>query len=168
MSYALRFPGTTDKMRRHLTTKMREAVAAGEARAADISRWVDDVIATLLRVRVLDDEAWAETRARSLHRRGRATAYIARDLTQRRAAPGAADKALEALREDVADPDLTAALLLARKKRLGPYGAPLPTDPLARRKARDKQLAAFARAGFPLALARRIVDAPTVEALEPG
>jgi regulatory protein len=165
MSYALRFPGTADKMRKHLGKKMREAVDANEASLTDARRWVDEVIATLERVRVLDDLAFAEARARTLHRRGRAVKYIERDLSQKRTGDDVAKAAVSTLKDEIEDTDLEAAIILARKKRLGPFGPPLPTEVLARKKARDKQLSTFARSGFSLAVARRVVEAPSIESL---
>ena len=64
--------------------------------------------------------------------------------------PGAVIDALNALREDGADPDLAAACAFARRRRLGPFRRD-PAIPLDR----DRALAAFARAGF----ARREAEA---------
>ena len=54
-----------------------------------------------------------------------------------------------------------AALALARKRRLGPFG---PAD--ADRALREKQLATMLRAGHPLDSARELVNSPSVEAAE--
>jgi regulatory protein len=54
-----------------------------------------------------------------------------------------------------------AALALARKRRLGPFGR----EPIDRAR-REKQLAAMLRAGHRLDTAREIVDAASEEAAE--
>ena len=54
-----------------------------------------------------------------------------------------------------------AALALARKRRLGPFGAGADD-----RAAREKQIAAMLRAGHPLDSAREMVNAASVEAAE--
>lgn len=166
LAYALRFPGTVDAMRRHLTRKMREAAAHGVTPSSKVGPWVEGVIATLVRVRILDDAAWAENRARTLHRRGRGLNLIARDLRMKLSDPATIDEAVDALRRDAPDPDLAAAIRLAKKKRLGPFASTRESDPSARARQRNKQLAALGRAGFSFELARRVVDAPTVEHLE--
>jgi regulatory protein len=158
--YVARFSCTTDKVRRYLLGKMREAVAAEEARAADIQPWIDAVLAALVRVGALDDRRFAENRALTLHRRGRGTRVIQRDLDRLGAPDEAIDQALETLAADIPDPDLVAAIRLARKRRLGPFAAPE-----TRRELRERHLAALARAGFRFDLARRIVDAPDADAL---
>ena len=54
-----------------------------------------------------------------------------------------------------------AALALARKRRIGPFG-PDGAD----RALREKQLAAMLRAGHPLDSARELVNAPSIAAAE--
>ena len=59
------------------------------------------------------------------------------------------------------DPELAAACRLARRRRLGPYYA--GDD---RRERRAKHLGALARQGFNFDVARKVVDAPDLEALD--
>jgi regulatory protein len=73
-------------------------------------------------------------------------------------APDDIDGALAALAETAGNTDFTAAVNLARRRRLGPY-RPLA----ARAEMREKDLAALARAGFSYDIARRVVDAATAE-----
>ena len=49
----------------------------------------------------------------------------------------------------------------ARRRHLGPYRAPDARD-----GRRERDLASLARAGFGFDIARRVVDAPSVEDLE--
>lgn len=161
LRYVARFPCTTDKLRKHLAKKMREALDANEAQPGDGRKWIDGVIATLTRVRLLDDNAYAGARALTLHRRGRATSLIVRDLAQRGAPEAAIAHARDALAESCEHPDLSAAARLAKKKRLGPFAT---TQPLTQ-DVRRKHLAALARGGFSFDIARRIVDARDPELL---
>lgn len=164
LAYALRFPGTTERLKKHLHKKVGEAIDAGLA-PLTARRWIDPVIATLTRVKVLDDALYAEHRAKTLHRRGRSTRLIARDLELKAAPKTAIDTALDTLADDGAT-DFKAAVLLAKKKRLGPFGTPSTGDRDARAKLRAKQLGALARAGFSFEIARKVVDAPTRESLD--
>jgi regulatory protein len=164
LAYALRFPGTTERLRTHLHKKVNEAMQAGVA-PSHAWRWIEPVIETLTRVRVLDDSTWAEHRAQSLHRRGRSSRVIARDLVHKHTSPPSVEHALTALSESGAT-DWLAAVTLAKKKRLGPFGPSVAADREAQMKLRAKQLGTLARAGFSFEIARRIVDAKTREALE--
>ena len=59
-----------------------------------------------------------------------------------------------------------AALVLARKRRFGPYARPAEGDAEAQRKLHEKRLAAMVRAGHDFEIARRVIEARDVEELE--
>lgn len=177
LSYLDRFPCTTEKLRIHLGKKLKDAIAAEEARPADAWRWLDQVIETLTRVRLLDDVAWSESRASTLHRRGRATSLIRRDLAKSGAPEAAIDAAETSLGDDRRAVDLASAVRLAKKKSLGPF-AKAPTTPARPRpgkpplsdrdqamKLRQRHLATLARAGFSFEIAKTILDARDPEHL---
>lgn len=172
--YLERFPCTTEKLRIHLGKKLKDAIAADEARPTDAWRWLDQVIETLTRVRLLDDVAWSESRASTLHRRGRATSVIRRDLAQKGAPEAAIDAAESSLGDDRKAIDLASAVRLAKKKSLGPFakadlaparprtprpGKPPVSDREAAMKVRQRHLATLARAGFSFEIAKTILDA---------
>jgi regulatory protein len=109
---------------------------------------------------LLDDRTYAEGRARSLLRQGRPRAAIARRLAAKGVGQEAIGSALESLRDEAHDPDLSAVIAFARRRRLGPFR-------LKDRDAfHDKDLAALGRAGFSYDLARRVLEAESAEALE--
>ena len=148
--YVERYQTTRQRLRRLLQQKLRQRGWAEGQAAPDL----DALVSRLAELGYVNDEAFAEARARSLSRRGFGRARIAADLL---AAGIDADTRQKLLEE--ADP-LQAALDFARRKRFGPFGPPL-ADP----KQRNRQLAAFARAGHPERLALRILGAETVEEL---
>lgn len=162
LSYLERFASSSANLRRVL---MRKVAASAQAHGTDPeegARWVEDLIARYQRSGLLNDAAYAEMRAASLHRRGASTRKIREKLTTKGIAGDEATRALESLEEEVeGDLNLTAALALARRRRLGPYRAP---D--ARAALRDKDLAALGRAGFAYDIARRVVDAEDPESVE--
>jgi regulatory protein len=107
----------------------------------------------------VNDAAYAESRARSLVRAGRSRRAVALHL----AAKGVdAETARGALPDDETS-ELAAALVLARKRRIGPYRR----EPAPDEAARHRELAALARAGFPQSVARQALamDAEAAEAL---
>ena len=71
--------------------------------------------------------------------------------------------ALEARGEDAdigEDPELTAAVTLAKRRRLGPFAAQKPSD-----ETREKHLAALARAGFSYDVARWVIDGKDIDGI---
>jgi len=165
LAYLERYASSAENLRRVL---MRRVVRAARAhpsdegamvRAEGVAR-IGAVIDRLVARRLLDDKLYAEARARSLSRQGRAASVIARRLQVKGVAAEEVDGALTALVED-GHSDLAGALRLARKRRLGPFRAAAE-----RGERRTRDMAALGRAGFSFEIARRVVDAESAEALE--
>ncbi len=122
---------------------------------------VEALVARLADLGLLDDTAYAQAMARRLARRGAALAGVRARLRAKGVGAEDAEAAIAALKEEAADPDLAAGLAFARRRRLGPF------RPAAERPARRlKDLAARARQGFDVELARRVIDAQDLEELE--
>ena len=136
----------------------RAAIAAARAAARAAAARVADA---LVEKAIIDDAAFATRRAAAALRTGRSPAAARAALRAKGVAALLADVATEASPEAV----FAAALILARKRRLGPFAPPTdaPDDPAALRR----RLAAFARAGFSAATARDVLatDRATAEAL---
>ena len=119
-------------------------IAAAQAAAREL-------VARLATAGAVNDAAFAESRARSLRRAGRSRRAIGAHL----AAKGVgANVQRSVLPEDAGDADLAAALVLARRRRIGPFRAGDPPD----QAGRHRELAIFARAGFPQSIAVRALD----------
>lgn len=133
-----------NRIRRWQAATEREdaAEAAAAARAA-----IPRVVAALVGIGALNDDAFAESRARRLAQAGGSRRRIAAHLAARGVA--------RAVETD----EFAAALAYARRRRLPPFGPP-PETPQARLKA----LAALARAGFPRDVAERVLATARDEA----
>ena len=117
---------------------------------------VDEVVKRLAETGAVSDTVFAESRARGLVRAGQSRRSVQMRLVSKGVAPELARGAAET------DPDteLSAALVLTRKRRIGPYRATEATDAAARMK----ELALLARAGFPRDIAERALDTDRDEA----
>jgi regulatory protein len=104
---------------------------------------------------VVDDAAFAESRAKRLARAGRSRRAIAAHL----ASKGIAAETAAAAIPDDEDTELDAALAYCRRRRIGPF-ARAAEDAEARRKA----LGALARGGFAQPVARRALAMDPAEA----
>jgi regulatory protein len=164
MHYLERFASSSRNLRRVLMRKVDRSLAhwgeeAGGGGREACAAQVDAVIAKLARLGYLNDAAYAEMKTRSLHRQGKGSRTIRATLAAKGIDAGLAASALDSLAEDVGEPDLAAAIKLARKRRLGPF------RPQAREEFRQKDLATLARAGFDFDTARRVIEAESAEAL---
>ena len=168
LDYLARYAATEAGLRRVLQRRVdrwaRRASAlhdtdAVAAQAAAARGMVAGVVARLVAVGAVNDAAYAETRARSLLRAGRSRRGAAAQL----AAKGVdAETAQSVLPADDAS-ELAAALVLARKRRIGPFRTGGEPDVAGRRR----ELGVLARAGFPQDVARRALatDPEQAEAL---
>jgi regulatory protein len=145
--YAATEAGLARVLARGIDRWARRAIADGEdaesvaARASEARAAVRGVVARLAAAGAVSDAAFAANRARNLLRGGRSRRAVAAHL----AAKGVgADTAQAALDADETD-ELAAALVLARKRRIGPF----------REGEEDsrRELATLARAGFSQAVA---------------
>jgi len=154
LHYVARYATTRAKLAAYLRRKLRERGWSGD-RPAD----PDAIVARMAELRYIDDAGFAVMKGAALGRRG----YGARRIG-------------EALRADgVEEPDRTDALdsarsgkwmaaeTFARRKRIGPFAR----EP-AERDVREKQIAAFLRAGHDFATARAWVHAEPGEMPEEG
>ena len=160
--YLSRFASSSGNLKRVLLRKVARAAQNGEEGQAEAgARMVDALIARYLENGLLNDRAYAVQAASSLVRRGASRFSIAGKLAQKGVDSELVTETIAALDEDGSASELAAACALVRRRRLGPYRAPGK-----RAEFRDKDLASLARAGFRLDLARRVLRAKDVEALE--
>ncbi|KQM18767.1 regulatory protein RecX [Novosphingobium sp. Leaf2] len=149
LAYVARFATTQAKLRTYLQRKLRERGWGGEGAPP-----IDDLVERYVTLGYVDDASWARMKTGSLLRRG----YGARRVG---VALGQAGVAQDLQVRPAQGEQRRAALVLARRRRLGPF-ALQPLD----RPLREKHIAAMLRAGHPLDIARRIVESDDADALE--
>ncbi|TCH96660.1 hypothetical protein EJV46_18935 [Roseococcus sp. SYP-B2431] len=166
LAHLARFAATEAGLRRVLGNRIRrwarDAEAAGQdaesvaAEVAAANARAAVIAARLVQAGAVDDAGFAKARARRLLGSGRS----ARATLAHLAAKGVAGETARAAlgQEDVPD-ELTAAVILCRKRRMGAFAAGEP-DPAIRRK----WLASLARAGFDGEVARRALRLARAEA----
>lgn len=162
LHYLSRFATSSVNLRRVMMRKVHRSAQHHDTDPDEGLALVDDMIERFLRSGLLDDGAYARTRAASLHRRGNSSRIIRGKLKQKGLADDDIGDALAALSNDDEDPEQTAAIRFARRRRLGPFHVRPPAD-----DTRAKHLAAMARAGFSYDMALRIIDADSEDDLLP-
>lgn len=115
---------------------------------------VDAMVERYIAVGLLDDKVYARAKTTTLRRQGKSKQAITAKLKTK--GLGAQDIGNAFDEVDTADDaELTAALHLARKKKLGKHRTKPLLDPI---KDRQKEMAALARAGFSFDIAKRVLD----------
>jgi regulatory protein len=160
LHYAARFATTGARVEAYLTRKIRERGIAEDAngRMPDID--IRSLVARLIALGYVDDDAYARMRARDLGARG----YGKRRVEEVLRHAGVEDSVRQAHAPGEAA-SRKAAALMAQKKRLGPWGGARDEvgDPLRERKAHEKAVAAMMRAGHQYDHVRFILAAPRAE-----
>ena len=148
--YLARYSASTARLREVLERKARRRCELRDAPLPDpaaMRALIDGVVERLTRAGLIDDAAYGRGRAAALARKGLPAWRIKAELG-RQGVDLAEDSVAQATELDEA----AQATRLAQRKRLGPY------RPGEREPYRDKDLRALVRAGFPLGLAKRVVD----------
>jgi regulatory protein len=160
LHYLARYSSSAENLRRVLTRKARRRSSEEVAETAAL---IDALLTRYRKSGLLDDAAYAATRANWLHRRGESLRAMRARLAAKGVSAADVADAVSALQAAAPDPDLAAACAFARRRRLGPF----------RLAAADhaRELGALARAGFSRRIAEAVLacaDETAVEALERG
>ena len=161
LHYLERYASSRANLKRVLMGKVERSARFHGTDRDDGARAVEALLDRLANAGYLDDAAYARGRAISLHRAGHGAQAIRMKLRQKGVDDDTAWTALEALEEEAEAPELAAALRYARKRRLGPYRTPATREANA-----ERDMAALARKGFSLDLARQVVLTDDLETLE--
>jgi regulatory protein len=154
LAYLGRYASSAENLRRVLRRRARRYIGV-RCRGADCEtlaatdRLIAAVVARYRESGLLDDAAYAAARARRGMVRGQPLRRIAAGLAAKGVEASEAAAAIAALNAGAADPELEAACAFARRRRLGPFRA-RPAEP-------QRELAAFARAGFGRRVAERVL-----------
>jgi regulatory protein len=158
LHYLDRYGSSVENLRRVLARKVRRAAEALDLDPCDYDGIIDRVVERCRASGLVDDAAFAESKIASERRKGRSARRIGMTL----AAKGIdRDLAGDMLSREGEAEELRAAMTAARKRRLGPW-----RSGEADHERIGREIAVLARQGFTLVLARRIVEADSIEALQ--
>jgi len=153
LRYLDRFSATTHKLKRHLLTKNREAISLYGHDVETISTQIDELIARLEKAGILDDQRYAESKARSMARQGKSFRQIEGKLYSLGITDNQKDQAIDELTETEGHSDRVGAAKFIRRRRFGPY-----KETPDRSTRRDKELLSLVRNGYDFGLAQELLD----------
>ncbi|AAW61000.1 regulatory protein RecX [Gluconobacter oxydans] len=174
LAHLARFATTEQGLRQVLDRRLRRwgvrASRAGlpnediESAIASLRPAIDGIVASMTDLGAVDDAGYARNRALSLTRTGRSRRAVEAHLANKGVDQDTTREALndslgERSDSSAQEAELAAALVLARKRRLGPFQRPdrEEEDPL-------KALGVFARNGFSRDVAQSVLDMDSDEA----
>ncbi len=148
--YLARYSASTVRLREVLARKIRRRCETRQLpmpEADEVRALIDATVERLTRAGLIDDAAYGRGRAAALARKGWPAWRIRTELQRQDI-----DTEQEGVAEAVDLDETAQATRLAQRKRLGPY------RPGEREPYRDKDIRSLVRAGFPVGLAKRVVD----------
>jgi regulatory protein len=160
LNYLARYATTEAGLRQVLLRRIdlwaRQAAGRDDVaeRTAAARATVPGIVARMVELGLLNDAAFAESRARGLALSGRSR----RAITTRLMAKGIDPERARTVLPEGEHSELVSALILTRKRRIGAFRKAEPN--------RDKELGVLARAGFPRDVALRALDMEADEAEE--
>jgi len=155
LHYLERFACSSAHFRRVMMRKIdRSCTAHKDQDREQCITLLENLIAKFQRAGLLNDAAYTRGMIESLRRRGLSARAIHARLQTKGLSREAIEAAITAHKEnnDDEDAEMTAAMKLARRKKIGPF-ASRPQDDAQMKKS----LAAFARAGFSYETASRVL-----------
>jgi regulatory protein len=161
LRYLDRFGTTTEKLKRHLLTKNYKAIQFHGHDPEQIHQFIETEVDKLEKSGVLNDQQYADSKARSLSRQGKSTRHIRGKLGTLGLKATVTDNALTDLSEVEGYTDRIGAAKYIRKRRFGPF------KPLETREARrDKELSSLVRNGYAFDLASELLSKETTEEID--
>lgn len=155
MFYLERFSSSSANLKRILMRRVKKSLTHhGEPSMDSATGMVDDVVTKLLELKIIDDALYAKSRTTSFRRSGNSKRQISAKLYSK----GLKNEQIEVAIETVDkahgfdNPELSAAIRYAQRRRIGPYRTRPCAEPEEQAK---KDLAKLARAGFSFELAKK-------------
>src|SRR6185503_12727408 len=123
--YLERYPTTAEGLRRVLNRRVRKAEMLEAPVIDNVKQVIEAIVTKFVDAGAIDDKAFAQTKARSLHRRGTSGKLTRQKLRMAGVDSDTLDKAMAGLDEELhTDPrqrEWKAAVALARRRKLGPF-----------------------------------------------
>ncbi len=148
--YLSRYEATTGKVRNVLKRRLMTAERRGEEIPNEAPAWIEKIIAQMVDLGYIDNNRYAENTFRRLTEAGKSVRSIAYKLKQAGLEEDVLSDLIEEQETTSGELDLTSALKLVKKRKLGLY------RPESQRAAyAQKDLAVLGRAGFSYEIAQK-------------
>lgn len=162
--YLERYASSAEGLRRVLRRRVRKAQMFDAPVVENVDQAIEAVVQKFVSVGLLDDKAFAQTKARALHRRGTSSRLTRQRLQVAGVDADTVDQAMAGLDQELgvspAQREWNAAVAFARRRRLGPFRVN------ERVEHRTRDLASLGRAGFSYDVVKKVIDAENPAALD--
>ena len=125
----------------------------GQQSKREVSELIDQIINNLEKNKLINDELYADSKARMFLRRGYSLNKISQSLRSKGVEVDFIKKSIEKIKENKIEPDFVSALKLCKRRRIGAL------RPVANRELfYKKDMGILARNGFSFEVSKRVLD----------
>ena len=156
-SYLEKYSPSKQQLKVHLLKKYLTKIKGTKSKK-EVTEIIDEIILSLEKNKILDDELYSDSKARMFLRRGYSLNKINQSLRNKGIESQYIKQSIDKIKEDNLEPDFVSALKLCKRRRIGPL------RPDANRELfYKKDMGILARGGFSFDLSKRVLDLESVE-----
>ena len=125
----------------------------GNKSKREVTTIIDQIVSTLEKNKILNDEMYSDSKARMFLKRGYSLNKINQSLRNKGIDSKFIKQSIDKIKEDEIEPDFVSALKLCKRRRIGPLR---PEE--NRELFYKKDMGILARGGFSFELSKRVLD----------
>ncbi len=156
-SYLEKYSPSKQQLKVYLLKKYLTKIKGTKSKK-EVSSIIDQIISSLEKNRILNDEMYSDSKARMYLRRGYSLNKINQSLRNKGVDSKYIKQSIDKIKEDEIEPDFVSALKLCKRRRIGPLR---PDD--NRELFYKKDMGILARGGFSFDLSKRVLDLEKAE-----
>jgi regulatory protein len=156
-SYLEKYSPSKQQLKVYLLKKYLTKIK-GTKTKKEVTSIIDEIVSSLEKNKVLNDEMYSDSKARMFLRRGYSLNKINQSLRSKGIDSKFIKQSLDKIKENEIEPDFVSALKLCKRRRIGPLR---PDD--NRELFYKKDMGILARGGFSFELSKRVLDLEKIE-----
>ena len=151
-SYLEKYSPSKQQLKVYLLKKYLTKIKGTKSKK-EVTSIIDEIISKLEKNKFLNDEMYADSKARMFLRRGYSLNKINQSLRNKGIHEEYVKKSIDKIKENEIEPDFVSALKLCKRRRIGPL------RPESNRELfYKKDMGILARGGFSFDLSKRVLD----------
>ena len=156
-SYLEKYSPSKQQLKVYLLKKYLTKIKGTKSKK-EVTSIIDQIVSNLEKNKYLNDEMYADSKARMFLRRGYSLNKINQSLRNKGIQDEYVKKSIDKIKENEIEPDFVSALKLCKRRRIGPL------RPESNRELfYKKDMGILARGGFSFDLSKRVLDLDVVE-----
>ena len=156
-SYLEKYSPSKQQLKIYLLKKYLTKIKGTKSKK-EVSAIIDEIVKNLEQNKIVNDELYADSKARMFLRRGYSLNKIHQSLINKGIDSKYIKQSIDKIKDDKIEPDFVSALKLCKRRRIGPL------RPEANRELYyKKDMGILARGGFRFDLSKRVLNLETTE-----